>query len=185
MNFNSLKQILLFGLQIPFSLIIFELPGFTFIKAFFLKILFKSKLDLKVKRGTYFITSHATIKGIGKLKIGNNVLVKSYCELDYSGGLFIGDNVRIASNVFITTHGHDFNDGSYQAQKNNIELYPLTIEDNVVIGTGAKILNSVSVIGEGSIIGAGAVIIKDVAPRTIMMGNIARPFIKRSIAIGE
>ena len=50
--------------------------------------------------------------------------------------------------------------------------YETYIEDNVRIGSGAVILPVR--IGKGSIIGAGAVVIKDVDPGSIMVGNPAR-----------
>lgn len=179
MNGNAIKQILLYGYQFLFSFFLFDLPVLYKIKAFCLMPVLKMGPKGFIGKNTFFVTSHATQNGIGTISLGENVLVKSNCEIDYSGNLIMGDNVRIASGVFITTHGHDFKTGTYEAQKNNITFSSLEIKDNVVIGTGAKILHTCTVIGEGSVIGAGAVVIKDVPDRTIMMGNPARPVYKR------
>ena len=50
---------------------------------------------------------------------------------------------------------------------------PITVEDNVWIGGSATILGGVT-IGKNAIVGAGAVVTKDVEPNTIVVGNPAR-----------
>lgn len=88
----------------------------------------------------------------------------------------IGNNVRIAANVTFVTH--DVISASlsktYQLkEKLPFHMGTITICDNVVIGTNVTILYGVTV-GEKSIIAAGAVVTKDVAPGTIVGGNPAR-----------
>ncbi len=51
---------------------------------------------------------------------------------------------------------------------------PITIEDDAFIGARAIVLKGVR-IGQGAVVAAGAVVAKDVAPRTIVGGNPARP----------
>jgi len=53
------------------------------------------------------------------------------------------------------------------------------IEDNVLIGVGAKILGPVR-IGEGAKVGANAVVIDDVLPGDTVVGIPAHPIVKRS-----
>ena len=60
----------------------------------------------------------------------------------------------------------------------NIKRHP-TIEDEVVIGSGAQVLGPV-IVGKGARIGANAVITKDVAENTVMVGIPAR-----SVGIAE
>lgn len=83
----------------------------------------------------------------------------------------IGDNVFIAPNVHICCAGHPLD-----AERRNQGLeyaYPVTIEDNVWIGAGAQVLPGVT-IGQGSVVAAGAIVIRDVPPMSLVGGNPAR-----------
>jgi len=87
----------------------------------------------------------------------------------------IGNNVGIASKVTFITH-----DGaaSFLCQRSPegqdvIKYGRITIHDNSGIGYGATILPGVS-IGPNSIVGAGAVVAKDVPPNSVVGGNLAR-----------
>ena len=50
---------------------------------------------------------------------------------------------------------------------------PVTIEDGAWVGANAIILPGVT-IGRGAVVGAGTLVMKDVAPNTVVMGNPAR-----------
>ncbi len=84
----------------------------------------------------------------------------------------IGDRVLVGSNA--TIMDTDFHPLSPQARKNRAEpiTRPIRIEDDVFIGTQAMILKGVTV-GRGAVIGAGAVVTRDVPPFTIVAGNPA------------
>jgi galactoside O-acetyltransferase len=83
----------------------------------------------------------------------------------------IGDRVMIAPNVTITTTGHPVDPvlrrGGTQFSA------PVTIEDDVWIGSNVVILPGVT-IGEGSVVGAGSVVTKSVPPRVVAAGNPCR-----------
>ena len=84
----------------------------------------------------------------------------------------IGQHVLIASNVFISTENHGMNPHqSYQDQP--LISKSVIIGDNCWIGERAMIMPGVR-IGEGSIIGAGAVVTKDIPPYSIAVGNPAK-----------
>ena len=70
----------------------------------------------------------------------------------------IGNNVNIGGNVVIGGRGR-----KGEAPK---------IEDNVLIGAGALILGGIT-IGYGSKIGAGSVVLKDIPPYSVAVGNPA------------
>lgn len=80
----------------------------------------------------------------------------------------IGNNVRITSGVKILTHYLDTNQPSV-----HFRIGYVTIEDDVFIGMNAIICNSVT-IGRGAVVGAGAVVTKDIPPYQIWAGNPAR-----------
>jgi maltose O-acetyltransferase len=81
----------------------------------------------------------------------------------------IGDDARIGSNVSISdTDGHEVVPGE------GMKVAPITIGNDVWIGRAAIILPGV-MIGDGAVVGAGAIVTKDVPPRTVVVGNPARP----------
>ena len=83
-------------------------------------------------------------------------------------GFTIGNNVRITSGVKILTHYLDTNQPCV-----HFRIGYVTIEDDVFIGMNAIICNSVT-IGRGAVVGAGAVVTKDIPPYQIWAGNPAR-----------
>jgi acetyltransferase-like isoleucine patch superfamily enzyme len=87
----------------------------------------------------------------------------------------IGDYVRIGAFVRIVSDHHEI--GTVRQRCEDRVTYPaVVIEDGVWIGTGATILGGPSGrrIGRGAIVGAGAVVTRDVPPDTIWAGNPAR-----------
>lgn len=108
-----------------------------------------------------------------KIIIGKNVGVSG---ATISGSdITIGDNVLIGSGVLITdTDAHPLD--PFERINNSrtaIQSSPIKIGDNVFIGARAIILKGV-VIGENSVIAAGAIVSKDVPPRCIVAGNPAK-----------
>ncbi len=88
--------------------------------------------------------------------------------LNSNGGLEIGNHVDIASEVMFWTSQHDLNDPTFAAIEEKI-----TIEDYVFIGPRSIILPGVT-IGYGSIVAAGSVVTKSVAPHTVVAGVPAK-----------
>ncbi|MEA2293691.1 MAG: serine O-acetyltransferase [Solirubrobacteraceae bacterium] len=88
--------------------------------------------------------------------------------VDHGSGVVIGETAEIGENVTIyqgvTLGGTGFASG---------KRHP-TVEDNVTIGSGAKLLGPITV-GHGSKIGANAVVIHDVPPLSTVVGNPGHP----------
>lgn len=109
--------------------------------------------------------------------IGDNVNIGYDCHIGCVNKIIIGDNVLMASKIFITDHFHG------DTSENNIKLPPnlrpviskgpVIIEDNVWIGESVSIMPNVT-IGKNSIIGANAVITKDVPENSVVAGNPAK-----------
>ena len=80
----------------------------------------------------------------------------------------VGDNVTIYHNVTLGGVAPSINSNDQR----NTKRHP-TLQDNVVVGSGAQILGPV-VVGRNSLIGANAVVTKDVPEKSIMIGIPAK-----------
>lgn len=107
-----------------------------------------------------------------KLFIGNGVVIGRYCMITVKDTVTIGDNTIIGAFVQIIDHSHTFRlGGTIKDQEAKID--PVFIGDDVWIGAGSKILCGVTV-GRGAVIGANAVVTKDVPENAIVGGVPAR-----------
>jgi maltose O-acetyltransferase len=104
----------------------------------------------------------------GGLEIGSHSRINRNCCLDARGGLVIGDNVSVSPEVMILTAQHRVDDPEFRVENRRV-----VIEDHVWIGTRATILPGVT-LGRGSVVAAGAVVTRDVAPFAIVGGVPAR-----------
>jgi acetyltransferase-like isoleucine patch superfamily enzyme len=106
------------------------------------------------------------------LIIGRSVQINDRCHIAALSSIEIGDNVLIASNVFITDHDHGDTSpqslGVAPAQR-PLRYSPVKIEKNVWIGQNAVILKGVT-IGESSIIAAGSVVTRDIPAYCVAAG---------------
>lgn len=111
------------------------------------------------------------------LTIGKNVGINFDCHIGCINRIEIGDNVLLASKVFITDHSHgdstpEFKDTA-PSMRHLISKGPVIIKDNVWIGEGVAIMPNVT-IGENCIIGANSVVTKDVPPNSVVGGVPAK-----------
>jgi acetyltransferase-like isoleucine patch superfamily enzyme len=112
--------------------------------------------------------------------IKDNVTLNDYVHIGANHHVELGNNVLVASKVYISDHGHGSYVGADQSSPDTAPAArPLTtghavvIEDNVWIGESASVLAGVR-IGRGSIIGANAVVTSDIPPYSIAVGVPAR-----------
>ena len=119
-----------------------------------------------------------------KLTFGKNVQLNDYVHIVAMDHIEIGDNVLMASHVFISDNSH----GSYKGGDNDSDpsippiereysTAPVRIGNNVWIGEGVAIMPGVE-IGDGCVIGAHSIVNKSIPPNTIAVGAPAVP-IKR------
>jgi acetyltransferase-like isoleucine patch superfamily enzyme len=94
----------------------------------------------------------------------------------YSGLCRIGDRVSIATNVTLVVDSNPNNSrlcDEPHVKAHLIKTAPVVIEDDVWLGTNAVVLPGVRV-GQGAIVGAGAVVTRDVPPFAVVAGAPAR-----------
>jgi len=94
-------------------------------------------------------------------------------ELALHDQITLGNNVCINDGVKLLSGSHNINDPSWKLIKK-----PIIIDDYVWVATNAIILPGVT-IGKGAVIGAGAVVSKDVEPFAVMIGNPAKSLLKK------
>ena len=114
------------------------------------------------------------------IHLGDHVIINMNCTFVDNNRIDIGNRVLISSDVkmYTATHSTQPSVRNYSGHPDPAiwcQTYsrPITIEDEVWIGGGAILLPGVT-IGRGSVIGAGAVVTKDVPPYSVAVGNPAR-----------
>lgn len=108
-----------------------------------------------------------------KLQIGKNLHATRNLVIQCAGDISIGDNVLIASNVFIVDFNHGINPMTDSYLDNPLDVSRVKIENGVWIGNSVIILPGVT-IGRKSIIGAGSVVTKSIPEYSIAVGNPAK-----------
>ena len=108
--------------------------------------------------------------GLSNLSVGENCHIGSQVFLDLAGPVHIGNRVTISMRVTVLTHT-DVGDSRCGIPP---ALAGVRIEDDAYIGAGATVLAGVT-IGVGAVVAARALVVRDVAPRTIVAGVPARP----------
>ena len=109
------------------------------------------------------ICSHCFIEN--QVVVGDRVTVKC--------GVQLWDGVTLEDDVFVGPNATFTNDREPRSRNASATLLPTLVKKGASIGANATILPGLT-IGEGAMVGAGAVVTKDVPPRTLVVGNPAR-----------
>src|SRR6266849_1155003 len=146
-----------------------RIPSYTIRHAWYRRVLgIQLGAHAGVNLGCYvWFYSPGSIRRSGA-RIGQNTRINRHCTIDLRGGLTIGDNVSVSAEVTILTIA------SLATSRSHGEGKPVAIEDNAWIGMRAIVMPGVT-IGHGAVVGAGAVVLRDVPPLAIVFGSPARP----------
>lgn len=130
-------------------------------------------LGAKIGKGSFLFRRVELLFPKG-LYVGDFSTVGWFSLLDARGGIVIQDNVTVASYVKFITGSHDIKSEHFDAI-----FAPIVVDDYAWICTGATICQNVH-IGEGAVVAAGAVVVNDVAPYTVVGGVPAKIIGKRT-----
>lgn len=137
-------------------------------------IFYKYILRLDISASTYIHMGQYIYPEIRHLHIGQNSIINRKCILDRRGGLYIGDNVNISSEVAIYTAGHEIDSTDFAYYTKSVY-----IDDYVWIGTRAMIMPGVRV-GKGAMVMPGAIVTKNIDAYSIVAGIPAKVIGKRN-----
>lgn len=126
-------------------------------------------------KGCKYRYLNSVFNSAGQISLGNNVHLGPGTELHGEGDIEIGNGVIFAPEVCVYSRTHHFDSEDLGAlpYDNRILVSKVTIGDYVWVGRRVIILPGVS-IGKASIIGAGAVVSKDVPDYAVVAGNPAK-----------
>ena len=125
------------------------------------------------------------------LFIGENVQMNDYVHITAMESVVIGNNVLMASKIYISDCSHgsysgstdDSNPDSIPAER-ALFSKPVVIKDNVWLGEFVSVLPGVS-IGKGTIVGANSVVSKSLPDYVIAVGSPAVPIKKFNFDINK
>lgn len=125
------------------------------------------------------------------LSFGNNVQLNDYVHITAIKSVIIGNNVLMASKIYISDSSHGSYAGDqFDSTPNSIPIdrplfyKPVIIGDNVWLGESVSVLPGVS-IGKGSIIGANSVVSKSLPDYVIAVGSPAKAIKKFNFENGN
>jgi maltose O-acetyltransferase len=131
-------------------------------------------LGIRIGKGSR-VSGPIDVSGSGDvtrlLRIGDNTLVWAPLHIDLGAEVHIGEGVRLGQHVMLLTFDHDIGPSEHRCGRP--VAAPIRIGDGVRIGSRVTVLAGVS-IGNGAVVGAGAVVTRDVSPYTMMDGVPAR-----------
>jgi putative colanic acid biosynthesis acetyltransferase WcaF len=107
--------------------------------------------------------------------LGDFSVIGDYVDCYCVGRIEIGSHSVISQYCFLCSATHDYQDPAF-----HLVVKPIRVGQGVWIAADAFIGPGVSV-GDGAVVGARSVVLKDVEPRTVVAGNPARFIKKRTI----
>lgn len=119
--------------------------------------------DVWVSRGCILVS------GSEKIELGPSVYLGYRTLLFGHAGIRIGENTLIANDVQLICGSHIFSDPKVPIRQQGADERPIVVGDDVWIAASAIVLGGVTV-GDGAVVGAGAVVTKDIPPYSIAMG---------------
>ena len=131
------------------------------------------KLLFKETSGFQWLQPGITFVHADRISMGSNVGINTQCYINGVGGIIMEDFVLIGNNVTISSGKHELNDRLPEIFERPSVPMQILIRKGVWIGAGAVIMPGIE-LGQGSVIGANAVVTKNTEPFSINVGAPAR-----------
>ncbi len=126
----------------------------------------------RVGQGCFYLDDITWLNG-ANIELGDRVKFNSGCWVNGYGGLVIEDDANVGPRTLIHTANHITSDRDTPIAFQGWDSKPVRIGRDAWVGMGCIILPGVS-IGEGAIVGAGALVTKDVPPFAVAVGSPAQ-----------
>ncbi len=107
-----------------------------------------------------------------RIQIGSNCFVGNNVWIGGTGDIAIGENCMLGSNTVVISSNHDFSVISVPYHLGKEIAAPIRIGSDVWVGANCVILPGVTV-GDGAVVGAGAIVTRDIPSGTLAVGNPA------------
>jgi len=114
-----------------------------------------------------------------RIEIGEGTYIGPYTCFSGPGHIKVGKDCLVAAHTGIVANNHKFTDLEQAIRHQGVTREGVVIEDNCWLGYKVSVLDGVT-IGQGSVIGAGAVVTKDIPPYSVAIGVPARVVASRS-----
>jgi len=130
--------------------------------------------SVKIGKGARIEALGKWNRGEPKISIGDGTLIQNHFHCGAASSVRIGREVLIAGRVYVTDHDHVYDNAQLPpARTRALKIEPVVIGDGSWLGEGCVILKGVT-IGERAVVGANAVVTCDVLPYTVVGGVPAR-----------
>ena len=123
---------------------------------------------VRLMRGVVLSTSRS-----GRIELEDHVYVGEYGVLTSNARIYVGRDTIIAPHADLVDFDHGFADAEVPVIDQPLRAAPIEIGRNVWLGAGVKVLRGVR-IGDRAVVGAGAVVNRDVPERAVAVGVPAR-----------
>jgi hypothetical protein len=128
----------------------------------------------RVQFGQKVVLDHGmTIESRGSLIVGSNTVFGHHVTIGVRESVVIGRDCLIGEMVSIRDHDHGFHDAEKVIRSQEPLTAPVTIDDDVWIGSKATVTRGVR-IGRGAVVGANSVVTVDVPAGVVVGGTPAR-----------
>lgn len=132
----------------------------------------KAGRNVEIHKGTILhCGGRSWTKGGGFIQLGDEVIVGPHGYFLGAGGITVGDRVRMGGGVMVFSSEEDFSLVDGRSLTRHL-FAPIVIEEDVIVGSQAVITPGVR-IGRGALIGAGALVRKDLPPYSVALGRPA------------
>ncbi|MDO9542877.1 MAG: acyltransferase, partial [Kiritimatiellia bacterium] len=127
----------------------------------------------RMKHGVYLDTE---VAATGYIRIGKRVYIGAGCCLHGHEGLEIGDDSLLAQNITITPYSHSFDNPEKTVYSQGGIQKKIVIGRDCYLGMNVCVVCTAENIGEGSVVGAGSVVVRSIPPYAIAVGVPAKVF---------